>query len=126
MPSNRKFGLFFSFIFCCISAYYFYVNNHTYSFSALIISSSFFLVTFLKPNLLYFLNKMWWKLGILLSKISAPIFLSSIYFLLISPTAIFTRMIGRDELKLKRHIKLTYWIDVVHLNKSNTDFKLQS
>jgi hypothetical protein len=69
---------------------------------------------------------MWWKLGILLSKISSPIFLSSIYFLLISPTAIFTRMIGRDELKLKRHVKLTYWIDVVHLNKSNTDFKLQS
>ena len=126
MPSNRKFGLFFSFIFCCLSSYLFINDTFLYSSLTLLLSAVLFLVAFIKPQLLSLFNKIWFKFGIILSKISAPIFLSSIYFLLITPVAIFTRHLGRDELRLKRHVKSTYWHDVKHINRSNTDFKLQS
>ena len=125
MPSNRKFGFFFSFLFCCLSGYFFYQDRVFYFFLMLSISLSLILVACLAPHKLFYLNKIWFRSGIALSKITAPIFLSSIYFFLITPLAILLKFFGRDELKLRTREKLSYWRDVPVSSTSNTDFKLQ-
>ena len=111
LPSNRKFGLFFSFIFL-ITSVYFYSNQYItifILFSFLFILTIIF--TILSPNKLLPLNKIWMKFGFIIGMLISPIILGIIFFLLISPVAIITRIFGRDELFLKRN-------DVIHWTRS--------
>ncbi len=112
LPSNRKFGFFFSFLFICIAGLIFYKNLSLYLTLILVsLSASFLLISFISPQLLSMPNRLWYKLGIALSKIVNPIVLGFIFFFLITPVALVTRIFGRDELRIKKRLVLTYWID---------------
>jgi hypothetical protein len=69
------------------------------------------LLTIIKSKLLTPLNKLWLLLGELLGKIISPLVLGAIFFLIITPTALIGRVLGRDELRLKRKAQASYWID---------------
>ena len=110
LPSNKKFGNFFTFVFI-IMAGYFYFNkslNLTYIFG--VVAAVFILVTILKDELLLPLNRLWMRFGLLIGMIISPIVLGLIFFTLFSPVAIFMRLFGRDELHLKYKKKSSYWI----------------
>ena len=49
--------------------------------------------------------------GLYLGIIISPVILGLIYFILITPIAIATRLFGRDELNLKKKKKESYWTD---------------
>jgi hypothetical protein len=110
MPSNRKFGLFFSFIFFLISAYFFYSNNDLQSLIFLIFFLFFLFTSIIHPKLLYPFNKLWNYLGYFLGRIFSPVVLGVIYFLIITPYALVFKIISRDELQLKNFNAKTYWI----------------
>ena len=57
------------------------------------------------------LNKIWFKFGIFLGKIVSPIVMSIIFFLVITPTGFFMKLIGKDLLRLKKKDRDTYWIN---------------
>ena len=124
MPSNKKFGYFFSAVFLIASIYFFYskVNNFGYLFA--ILTVVFFLTSLLKAKLLMPLNILWMKIGVLLGIIVSPIVLGVIFFGLITPYGLIMRIIGRDEMKLKKTKKETYWI-LRSQNKIQTNFKNQ-
>jgi len=84
----------------------------------------FFLVTLFKAEILKPLNKLWMKIGILLGIIVSPIVLGVIFFGLITPYGLIMRIMGRDEMKLKRSKKETYWI-LRPTNTIQTNFKNQ-
>ena len=67
-------------------------------------------ITFLKSDILLPLNKSWMRLGLLMSKVAHPIILGFIFFILIAPVAIYFRLIGRDELKLKKRLDGSFWL----------------
>ena len=101
LPSNKRFGYFFSFIFFVFSAYFF-VNEFWiwfYTFSSLTLV--FFTLSVIKAELLLPLNKLWMSFGYLLGKVIRPFVLGIIFFVLITPIAILMRLAGRDELRLK-------------------------
>lgn len=50
-------------------------------------------------------------IAIVLSKIMNPIILGIIFYLLITPSALLGKIIGRDELKLKKRKTDSYWIE---------------
>ena len=109
LPSNKKFGFFFTLIFA-IATGYFYLNGSltwVYVFGAA--ASSFFVVTIIKANTLLPLNKLWMKFGLLLGMIVSPIILGIIFFGLFTPIAFFMRLSGRDELHLKFKHKTSHW-----------------
>ena len=109
LPSNKKFGFFFTFIFACIAGY-FYINNSwlgVYPFGTL--AAMFFIVTLIKQSLLQPLNKLWMTLGLLLGKIVSPVILAIIFFGLFTPIAFFMRLSRRDELRLKFYSKTSHW-----------------
>ena len=110
LPSNKKFGYFFSLIFIIITGYFF-VNkslNLTYIFAT--ISTALFLITILKADLLLYPNKLWIRFGFLLGMIISPIVLGVLFFILFTPTAILMKLFGRDELRLKFKKNTSYWI----------------
>jgi hypothetical protein len=110
LPSNRKFGFFFTFIFG-LSAAYFYKNNPMLlSYIMAIVSFVLFIVTVIKADFLLPLNKFWMRFGLLLGMVISPIVLGIIFFGLFTPIAIIMRLSGRDELQLKFIKKPNHWI----------------
>ena len=110
LPSNRKFGFFFTFVFAVAAVYFYYTANISWAYAFIAAASIFLLVTRLKSDALLPLNKLWMRLGLLLGMIVSPIVLGIIFFGLFTPIAIWMRLIGRDELRLKFGQKVSHWI----------------
>tara|TARA_Y200000002_G_C22439899_1_gene561698 strand:- start:202 stop:600 length:399 start_codon:yes stop_codon:yes gene_type:complete len=124
LPTNKKFGYFFSGVFLLASIYFFYLksDNVGYIFSSLTII--FIVVTFLKAELLLPLNKLWMRFGLLLGMIISPIVLGVIFFGIFTPYGFVMRIMGRDEMNLKIFLKKSYWI-IRSKNSKQTNFKNQ-
>ena len=111
IPSNRSFGIFFFIIFLIISIFPI-TNDKNIVFWSLILALIFLFLGIANSSLLSPLNKLWFKLGVLLGNLISPIVMSAIFFLVVTPIGILMRLIGKDLLKLKKN-KLTksYWIE---------------
>ena len=110
LPSNRKFGFFFTFVFVLVAAYFYNSDNVTWTYAASAAAVVFLLVTLIKSDALLPLNKLWMRFGLLLGMIVSPIVLGVIFFGLFTPIAILMRLSGRDELRLKYAQKASHWI----------------
>ena len=126
LPSNKKFGLLFALIFVALALYAYSKNEATLIIGLLLLLSSVFLISsFFYQGLLSPLNKAWFMLGLALGKIVSPIVLSIIFFGLITPIALIAKLLGRDELKLKRPKKSSYWSKPIGSNSDADSFKNQ-
>ena len=110
IPSEKSFGLVFFAVFLIIG-YYFYDKNKLISISSyfislfLLTSSFFFKKILIKPNLI------WFKFGIILSKITSPIVIFLLYFGIIVPTSIIYFFLKKKQYEKKISKKQkTYWI----------------
>ena len=124
LPSNFKFGLFFSFIFFAACVYFFLDGIVFVSIIFLVLSLIFLLVSFVKPKILLPLNKAWMRLGLFLGSIVNPIIFGLIFFGLFFPFAITMRLFGRDHLHLKCKKKESHWVDPDE-NSLSSSFKKQ-
>ena len=121
LPSNRNFGIVFSIVFLIISLWPLLSQNDIRIWS-LIISGIFLILGLINSKLLLPLNKIWFKFGILLGNFVAPIVMGIVYFMVVTPTGLIMRLLGKDLLNLKKNNKDTYWIEK---DNSNNDLKNQ-
>ena len=124
LPSNRKFGLFFSFVFAIAAVYLFYFLIMVWAYASMGVAIIFLFISIVKSEALLPLNKLWMRFGFLLGMIISPIVLGVMFFGLFTPIATLMRLSGRDELKLKFPRKASHWILRNELIKSDT-FKNQ-
>jgi membrane-bound ClpP family serine protease len=110
LPSNRKFGFFFTAVFLVASAYFHVKTNTTGFYTFGVLAVICLLVTIIKAELLLPLNKLWMRLGHLIGMFVSPIVLGFIFFGIFTPIGIIMRIFGRDELGLKFQKKRSYWI----------------
>ena len=110
LPSNKKFGFFFGFVFAIAAAYFYDAASVTLAHTFFALSLAFLLVTLVNADLLLPLNKIWMRFGLLLSMIVSPIILGVIFFGLFTPMAFVMRLSGRDELRLKFRNQPSHWI----------------
>ena len=110
LPSNRKFGLFFSAVFAAVSAYFFIENSAVAAYAFFTLCLLIFITTLVRADALMPLNKIWMRFGLLLGMIISPLVLGVIFFGLFTPIAILSRFFGRDELRLTFKEKPTHWI----------------
>ena len=110
LPSNRRFGLFFTFVFALASVYFYNASTVLWTFTFGLTSLIFLFFTLVKADILLPLNRLWMRFGLLLSKLVSPIVLGVIFFGLFTPIAFVMRIAGRDELRLKISKKSSYWI----------------
>ena len=126
LPSNRNFGFLFVGVFACLSAYGAYQGaNAAAVYGWLIAGIVVGLVAVAAPNLLTPFNKAWMKLGELMGKVVSPLVLGVIFFVLITPVALVTRLFGRDELRLKKTNVSSYWIKRAPPGPAGDSFKNQ-
>jgi large-conductance mechanosensitive channel len=69
------------------------------------------LLGIMAPSRLSSLNALWLKLGAAIAKVVNPIVLGCLFFLVVTPMALFMRMVGKRPLRLAHdRTAATYWI----------------
>ena len=108
--SEKSFGVVFSIVFLIVSSYPL-INSESLRIWALVVSIIFFLLAFLTPKILVLPNKLWFKFGLLIGSIVAPIVMAFVYFVTVLPTGLIMRLLGKDLLKpkLDKNAK-SYWV----------------
>tara|TARA_B100000579_G_scaffold370297_1_gene332249 strand:- start:2676 stop:3062 length:387 start_codon:yes stop_codon:yes gene_type:complete len=117
LPSNRNFGIVFFIVFLLIALWPI-LNNKDIRIWSLIISLVFLFFGVINSKLLTPLNKLWFKFGILLGKIIAPIIMGVVFFLVVTPTGLIMKIFKKDLLKLKKNNSDTYWLKKDNSNNS--------
>ena len=109
--SEKSFGVVFSIVFLIVALYPL-INSESLRIWALVVSIIFFLLAFLAPKILVLPNKLWFKFGLLIGSIVAPIVMAFVYFVTVLPTGLIMRLLGKDLLKQKldKNAK-SYWIE---------------
>ena len=109
--SEKSFGVVFSIVFLLVAIYPL-IASAELRIWALVVSIIFFLLAFLAPKILALPNKLWFKFGILLGSIIAPVIMALVYFITVLPTGLIMRFLGKDLLKLKLNKNAkSYWIE---------------
>ena len=109
--SEKSFGFVFSIVFLIVSLYPL-INSEDFLIWALVVSIIFFLLAFLAPKIFILPNKLWFKFGLLIGYIVAPIVMAFVYFVTVLPTGLIMRLLGKYLLKQKldKNAK-SYWIE---------------
>ena len=107
--SNKSFGIVFFIVFLIIAIWPL-LNGYEIRYWSLIISIVFLILGILNSKILTPLNKIWFKIGILLGNVISPIVMSIIFFLVVTPTSFIMKILGKDLLNLKKNTKNSYWI----------------
>ena len=108
--SEKSFGVVFSIVFLIVALYPL-INSEGLRIWALVVSIIFFLLAFLAPKILVLPNKLWFKFGLLIGSIVAPIVMAFVYFVTVLPIGLIMRLLGKDLLKQKldKNAK-SYWV----------------
>ena len=107
--SNKNFGIVFFIVFLIISLYPI-LNDGSLRLWSLIISIIFLILGLMNSKILLPLNRLWFKLGIILGKIISPIVMGIIFFFVVTPIGYLMRLFKKDVLNLKFNDNKSYWI----------------
>ena len=118
--SNKGFGIVFSIVFLVI-AFWPMLNGNEINYWSLAISIVFLILGLINSKILTPLNKIWFKFGILLGNVVGPIVMGIIFFLIVTPTSIIMKLLGKDLLNLKKNNNNSYWIE-----KNNQKSKMKN
>ena len=111
MGSERNFG----FVFAAVSAIIALAplfRGHPPRVSFLILAVAFAAVAIFAPGLLRWPNRLWFRFGMLLGAIVAPIVMTLVYVLTFLPMGLGLRLMGKDLLSLRTDPQASsYWIN---------------
>ena len=108
--SDKSFGFLFFFILLIVAFWSFRGNIAQIKFLPLFFSLLFFVLSLLNSKILTPLNKIWIKFGYILGSIISPIIMGAIFFLIITPASLVSRIFGKDALRVRNSKKNSYWI----------------
>ena len=118
--SNRSFGIVFFVVFFIIGIYPI-SNNGDIRLWSIFISLIFLLLGIKNSRSLTPLNIIWFKFGMFLGKIVSPLIIGLIFFLVVTPTGIIMKILGKDLLKLKKNNKKSYWLGRTNFKSNMKD-----
>jgi len=108
--SNRSFGVVFFIVFIIISLWPL-LNGDQIKIWFFLAALVFLVLGLINSKLLNPLNRLWFKFGMLLGAIIAPVVMGIVFFLVVTPTGLIMKILGKDLLgkKFKKNNK-SYWI----------------
>jgi hypothetical protein len=110
--SNKRFGLVvggIALLFGCVRSWW---HSEVGLLSGALMAIGFVLIAaaLIRPDVLEGAHRGWMKLGLLLHKVTNPIFLGGMYAIAIVPTGLMMRAFGVDPMGQRRPRGDTYWI----------------
>jgi saxitoxin biosynthesis operon SxtJ-like protein len=108
--SDRSFGLIFATLFAVIGLWP-AISGGQRRWLSLVIAGLLLAAALFRPRLLAPLNRLWFRLGLVLHHVINPVLMALIYFGCIVPIGFILKLCGKDPLRLKRDPEAaTYWI----------------
>jgi len=107
--SNKSFGVLFFIVFLLIALWPL-VKGDSLRIWSLLIAIIFLVLGLLNSKILNPFKRIWIKFGEILGKVIAPLVLSIVYFIVITPIGLLLRIFGKDLLGIKFLEKKSYWI----------------
>ncbi len=121
LKSNRQFGFTFAGFFFLLATQRLYSHNIQGLKITLLLAASFTVATIIMPNVLGPLNRLWLRFGDLLHKITSPLIMALLFYVVITPMGFMLRLFGWDPLRLKYETKTpTYWISRPQITDQNS------
>lgn len=109
--SDRSFGLVFCAVFALVGLFPLLRGGSPHAW-ALVVSVAFALAAALRPGVLAPLNRVWTRLGLVLHSVVNPLVMGVMFFLVVLPTGLVMRLLGRDLLRVRIDKSATsYWIE---------------
>jgi len=110
--SNKRFGVVvgaIALVFGCARALW---HGEISPFSGALIAIGLVLIVaaLIKPDVLEGANRGWMNLGLMLHKVTNPIFLGAMYGIAIVPTGLMMRLFGVDPMGMRRARGNSFWI----------------
>jgi hypothetical protein len=126
LPSDRRFGWTFAAAFAVLGLYAI-ARHRSWIVCGLwfLGSIGFGALTCVAPRALTPLKRAWLRLGEWLGRIVSPIVLGVIFFGILTPVALLGRLLGRDELQLKRRATGSYWLPRTGHDAAASSFRNQ-
>lgn len=108
--SEKSFGVVFAIVFFLVGIYPLFFGGVHYW--ALALSLLFVVLAYWAPGTLALPNKFWFKLGVVLGAIVAPVVMALVYFTTVVPVGLAMRFLKKDLLqqKLNKNVQ-SYWIE---------------
>lgn len=110
ISSDRTFGLLFAGLFMFGAAIEARGNLLNVNLIVITMALLFGLSALLKPNLLAPFNLLWFKLGMVIHKITTPIIMAFLFFIVLLPFSLVLKAFGKDLLRLQPSSAESYWI----------------
>ena len=110
--SSKSFGYLFFGLFLILSLLP-VLNDNSINFLFLSISAVFLILTIFKAKILDFLNNYCIKLGELLGRVVAPIIMFAVFFVIVTPLSLLTKLLKKDLLNMRFNDSKTYWANKV-------------
>lgn len=123
LPSERRFGLFFSLVFSCVATYTYLSEQLVTSLALFLVAALFLVLAICFPRMLRVLNILWFRLGVVMGTVVSPLVLALIFFGIFTPIALIMKLKGRDELRLKFRSASSYWR--IYSSDKSVSFKQQ-
>ena len=107
---GRKFGLLVGGAFLLLAAIFWRGSHSTLAWIAAILGGGLVAGGALAPGLLGPVYRAWMALALAISKVTTPVFMGIIFFLVITPTGLLARLVGHRPLTRRRNVG-SYWED---------------
>lgn len=108
--SERSFGLVFAGFFLVVGLFPL-VRGGDGRWWAVGLALAFAAVALAAPRHLRPLNALWFRFGLALGRVVAPVVMAALYFLVVTPTGVLMRAVGKDPLRLRFDPSAkSYWI----------------
>jgi hypothetical protein len=109
--SDRRFGSVFTGFWLLVGLWPLR-RGHPIRIWALLLAVAFLTLALGWPRLLSPLNRLWFRLGLLLHRVTNPLVMSVMFFGVITPMGLAMRLLGWDFLRLRKEPhRQSYWID---------------
>ena len=123
--SERSFGIVFCVVFLIVALWPLW-GGESIRYWAMAVAAGFLMLGYLAPNVLRPLNRLWFKFGMLLSRIVSPIVMAILFFITVTPIGLIRRAFVTDPLNQKIDPKAdTYWVPVDREQKAATSMRKQ-
>ena len=120
----RSFGYTIGIILLIVSGILFHYGNYLYQ-NLTIIASLFLGLGVVAPLLLKPIYLVWMTFAVILGWIMTRVILSLVFFLILTPIGLITKLLGEDFLKLKKIKSNTYWNSLDSSTELNQNYENQ-
>lgn len=108
--SERGFGLLFAAVFAAVGLYPAFAGAAPRVW-ALAAAGAMLAVALAKPEWLAPANRIWHRVGAAMHRVASPVVMAAIFFVVVTPTGLAMRALGKDPLRLRRDPDAdSYWI----------------